>query len=70
MMSTTARIYLRRNGSYGSSCDGIEDTGHRITKGTRDFFTVWSVHDEDRVICRNATRSEAETAIAADWHTA
>lgn len=62
----TAKIYRRINGEYGSSCDGIQDTGHTIAEeGGR--FTVWSVHDEDRRICTDVDRNEAEKAIAADW---
>lgn len=63
---TPAKIYIRRNGSFGSSCDGIQDTGHEIAEDS-GRFTVWSVHNEDRRICTDATRDEAEKAIAADW---
>lgn len=66
-----AKIYRRKNGDYGSSCDGIEDTGHHITiDRNTDLFTVWSVHHEDRTICRDVPRAEAEEAIAADWRAA
>lgn len=62
----TAKIYIRHNGDFGSSCDGIQDTGHTITEDS-GRFTVWSVHDEDRRICTDATRDEAEKAITLDW---
>lgn len=63
-----ARLYLRRDGSFGSSCAGVLDTGHRIHEDS-GRFTVWSGRDmeEDRKICENATRDETETAIAKDW---
>lgn len=65
-----AAIYRRANGGYGASCDGIQDTGHHIEVeegGSVRTFRVFSVHDEDRVICDNATRAAAELAIADDW---
>lgn len=66
MSMKPAKIYLRKNGSYGSSCDGIEDTGHYI--GTLGgTFQVWSVHDPERLIAKDASREEAERAIEADW---
>lgn len=65
-MNENARLYFRRNGSFGSSCDGCLDTGHHIVEDSGNF-TVWSVHNEDRRICRNATRAEAERAITEDW---
>ena len=65
-MESHAKLYLRRNGSFGASCDGTADTGHEIFEDS-GLFTVWSIHNEDRAICTAATRSEAEAAIAADW---
>jgi len=62
----TAAIYRRKNGTWGSSCDGCLDTGHHILKVGGNFL-VHSIHDEDRRIASNATREEAEKAIAADW---
>ena len=67
-MPTTAqaKIYRRRNGTFGAECDGIRDTGHRIMEdGGR--FTIYSMQDVHSHICRGATKSEAEAAIAADW---
>lgn len=66
----TAQIYTRRNGGYGSSCDGCRDTGHHIvlveTKPV-ELFKVYSVHDTDLVIAALATRAAAEQAIESDW---
>lgn len=59
-----AKIYLRRNGSFGSSCDDIQDTGHEIREDSGKF-TVWN-HEGYR-ICRAGSREEAEASIAADW---
>lgn len=61
-----ANIFIRRNGAFGASCDGIADTGHHITEDS-GLFTVYSVHDEDAVIAKDATRAEVEAAIADDW---
>lgn len=61
-----ARIYIRNNGTLGSACDAIADTGHSIAEDSGKF-TVWSVHDEDRCICSDVSRPDAEWAIAADW---
>lgn len=63
-----AQIYLRRNGSFGSSCDDCSDTGHFIEEDS-GRFTVYSIQDtrEDEVIARDATREAAEAAIARDW---
>lgn len=65
---TGAKIYIRRNGSFGASCDGCQDTGHHITEDSGKF-TVFSIQDmqEDVIIAADATREDAETAIAADW---
>lgn len=66
-----AKIYLCRNGSFGASCDGIQSTGHHILEDS-GRFTVYSIQDmeEDVVIAKDATREEAEAAIAKDWRTA
>lgn len=61
-----ATIYLRRNGEFGASCDGVQDTGHHIEEDSGKF-TVYSIHDGDEVIAQGATRDEAERAIADDW---
>lgn len=68
---TKAHIYTRRNGSFGASCDGTADTGRVISEDS-GLFTVYSIRDmaEDVVIAKNATRAEAEAAIAEDWRTA
>jgi hypothetical protein len=66
---TNAKIYQRREGSFGSSCDGTKDTGHYIAT-IGGLFEVWSVHDPDRLIATKATREEAEKAIADDWRAA
>lgn len=63
---TDARIYIRRNGAFGSSCDGCLDTGHTILEDS-GRFTVYSIADDTTPICTNATRHEAERAIAKDW---
>ena len=66
-----ANIFIRRNGAFGASCDGVQDTGHRITEDS-GRFTVYSIQDmkEDVAIVKNATREEAEKAIATDWRAA
>lgn len=63
-----ATLYIRNNGSFGSSCDGCADTGHHIVEDS-GRFTVFSVQDmrEDEIIAADATREEAEAAIASDW---
>lgn len=59
-------IYRRINGEYGASCDGCQDTGHRIeVDGVR--FSVWSVHDDDECIAKKVNRRAAENAIDEDW---
>lgn len=63
-----AKIYLRRNKSYGSSCDGCADTGHTINE-YNGLFTVWTL-DGDSYLITGATREEAERAIAEDWRKA
>lgn len=68
-MSTSANLYLRRNGSFGASCDGVADTGHTIHEDS-GFFTVWSIRDPSEIIADDATRAEAEAAIANDWRAA
>lgn len=65
--STAARLYLRRNGSFGASCGTIRDTGHHIAEDS-GLFTVWSIHDEEQEICSSVPRKAAESAIAKDWH--
>jgi len=66
-----ANIYIRRNGQFGASCDGCADTGHTILEDS-GRFTVYSIHDmrEDVVIATDATREQAEEAIAKDWRSA
>lgn len=66
MKTSKAKIYIRRNGAFGAECDGVQDTGHHITEDS-GRFTVTSVHDEERRICSDATREQAEAAIAIDW---
>ncbi len=61
-----ASMYIRRNGAWGSSCDGCLDTGHNIVEDS-GRFTVFSAHDEDLVIAMNVARGDAERAIAEDW---
>lgn len=61
-----ASMYIRRNGAWGSSCDGCQDTGHHIVEDS-GRFTVLSAHDEETVIAEDASRGEAERAIAEDW---
>lgn len=65
-MKSAANIYLRRNGFYGASCDGTQDTGHRIAE-YNGLWSVWSVDDPDQIIIHGATRDEALKAIEADW---
>lgn len=68
---TNAKLYIRRNGSFGASCDGCQDTGHEITEDS-GLFTVYSIHDmrEGEAIIESGTREEAEAAIAKDWRSA
>lgn len=66
---TGASLYIRRNGAFGASCDGIRDTGHWITEDS-GRFTVFPVGGGDDPIVSNVTREEAEKAIAADWRAA
>ena len=68
---TGAKLYIRNNGSFGSSCDGCADTGHYIIEDS-GRFTVYSVHDmkEGVAIAHGATREAAEKAIAEDWGSA
>lgn len=61
-----ATIYLRRNGEFGASCGGVQDTGHHILEDS-GRFTVYSINDEDVAIAERATQDEAERAIADDW---
>lgn len=65
-MMQQAKLYLRRNGAFGAECDGTRDTGHRIVEDS-GRFTVYSVDDDEKAIAKDATREEAEKAIAADW---
>lgn len=68
-MTATAKIYLRRNGSFGAGFPGIlHDTGHAILEDS-GRFTVMSIKDDETPICINATREEAEKAIGEDWLT-
>jgi hypothetical protein len=60
----SAKIYLRRNGSFGASCDGCQDTGYHIEEDS-GRFTIYD-HDGD-MLCMDATRENAEAAIALDW---
>lgn len=63
-----ARLYIRINGAFGSSCDDCQDTGHTILEDS-GRFAVFSIQDgrEDELIAQDATREEAETAITKDW---
>ena len=61
-----AKLFLRKNGTFGASCGKCRDTGHEIFEDI-GLFTVWSVDDPDQAICTAATREEAETAISEDW---
>jgi hypothetical protein len=65
-MSRTAKIYMRRNGSFGSSYRGVEDTGHCIHEDSGKF-TVWSCDGSGAAICHDASKEQAERAIADDW---
>lgn len=62
----TARLYLRRNGTFGASVSDCLDTGHCIHEDSGKF-TVWSIDSSGAEICIEATRAEAEKAIADDW---
>ncbi len=61
-----AKLYIRRNGSFGAECDGVQDTGYHVTEDS-GRFTVLSLDDDETPIAENVTRDEAEKAIAADW---
>lgn len=64
MSKQGARIYIRRNGRFGATCDGTKDTGHDIYEDSGRF----TVRDHDgNILCQDATREEAEAAIAKDW---
>lgn len=65
-MCSNANLYLRRNGQFGASCDGTQDTGHTILEDS-GLFTVFNDDDPDTPIISDATREQAEAAIAADW---
>jgi hypothetical protein len=65
-MPAYAKLFIRRNGAFGSSCDGVADTGHHIAEDS-GLFTVYSIHDPDKVIAKDVTGFEAEKAIARDW---
>ncbi len=67
-MSIGAKIYLRKNGSFGASCDGCADTGYFIAEDS-GRFTVYPDGGAEPII-RDATREQAELAIAADWRQA
>lgn len=64
-MVQSAVIYTRRNGALGASCDGVQDTGYHIEENC-GFFTVYE-DGGDIPLIRNATRAQAEAAIAEDW---
>jgi len=68
-MREVAKLYVRRNGSFGASCDGVQDTGHVILEDS-GRFTVFSIHNEDEKIAEGADREAAENAITADWRRA
>ena len=68
-MKVSARIYLRRSGAFGSSCDGCADTGHHITEDS-GRFTVFPLDGGDEPIIRDATREQAEAAITENWRRA
>lgn len=62
-----AKIYIRRNGQFGASCDDCQDTGRHIT-GDSGKFTVYHILSwgEDDPIVAGVTREQAEEAIARD----
>lgn len=68
-MNVGAKIYLRKDGSFGASCDGYADTGHVIAEAS-GRFTVYPVDGGEKPVIRDATREQAELAIAADWRQA
>jgi hypothetical protein len=68
-MSQVAKIYMRRNGSFGSSYRGVEDTGHCIHEDSGKF-TVWSIDGSGHRIADGVSRDEAESAISKDWDAA
>jgi hypothetical protein len=61
-----AHIYLRRDGAFGAACGGTLDTGYRIFEDS-GYFTVYCLDDGTKPIAENATRQDAEDAIAVDW---
>lgn len=69
MAEQPAKIHIRRNGTFGASCDGTNDTGHLILEDS-GRFTVHSIHGDEARICVNVSRAKAEQAIAADWRVA
>ena len=60
-----ARLFFRRNGGIGASCDDVQDTGHSITEES-GRFTVYGL-ETGEPIARKVTLSEAEKAIEEDW---
>jgi hypothetical protein len=65
-MLRDAKLWKRQNGAWGSSCGGVQDTGHHIEE-LGGHFTIWSIHDEYKRICTDVSRVKAEKAIAEDW---
>lgn len=63
---TTAKLYLRRNGAFGSSYRGVQDTGHIIHEDSGKF-TVWTIDGSGEIIADGVNREEAAAAIAKDW---
>lgn len=61
-----AKIYIRRNGSYGAKYGSVCDTGHCIHEDSGKF-TVWSIDGSGHIIADNLPKEEAERAIAYDW---
>lgn len=60
-----AKLYIKRNGRFGASCDGTLDTGHIIAEDS-GLFTVYECDGKNK-LCENVTREEAEACIAQDW---
>lgn len=67
MDKTSVKLWKRQNGDWAASIiDVIDDTGHHIVRVGNDW-TVYSIHDTDKIICDGLSGNSAQAAILADW---
>lgn len=64
---TRATVYIRNNGSFGVACGKTQDAGYHITEDSGKF-TVWN--SDERLVCKDVGRDEAEREIYKDWNRA